>query len=79
MKVVSLTPWRACGAQAFFQQTNAAGISVHSHLTELIQSLLLSNDPTAFENIENFSLDIKKKHFSPAEPGLKVRLLLVLL
>jgi len=57
--------------KAFFQQTNASGVSLHSHLTEVIHKLLSSKDPNALDNLENISLEIKKQHFAAAEPGAK--------
>lgn len=58
-------------AKAYFQQTNAAGVSLHSHLTEVIHKLITSKDPNALENFENISLETKKAHFTAAEPGAK--------
>lgn len=60
-----------CFTQAFFQQTNAEGVSMHGHITELIQTLLRSKDENALAEFENISLDIKKKRFVAAEPGEK--------
>lgn len=53
-------------AQAYFQQTNKDGVSLHSHLAELIQELLTSKDPDALSKLESISLDVKAKHFKPA-------------
>jgi len=58
-------------AKAFFQQTNADGVSLHSHLSEVIHKLLISKDPAALDNLENISLEIKKQHFTAKEPGSK--------
>jgi len=58
-------------SKAFFQQANTDGVSLHSHLTEVIQHLLASKDPKALENFESISLGVKAKHFSAVEPGAK--------
>jgi len=58
-------------AKAYFQQANAAGISVHSHLTEVIHRLITSKDENALKEFENISLEVKKAHFTAEEPGVK--------
>ena len=59
--------------QAFFLKANADGVSLHSHLTELVHSLLQSKDPKALEKLESISLGVKAKHFTASEEGSKVR------
>ena len=58
--------------QAFFLKANKDGSSLHSHLTELVHSLLQSKDPKALEKLESISLAVKAKHFTAAEEGVKV-------
>ena len=38
---------------AFFSQAGTDGVSVRSHLTEVIHRLLLSKEPNALEQLEN--------------------------
>ena len=61
------------GSQAFFSQTGPDGVSVRSHLTEVIHKLLLSKDPDALQKLESLSLEVKAKHFDANQPGSKVR------
>lgn len=60
------------GSQAFFSQTGPDGVSVRSHLTEVIHKLLLSKDPDALQKLESLSLEVKAKHFDANQPGSKV-------
>ena len=59
--------------QAFFSKTGADGVSVRSHLAELIHSLLLSKDPKALEKLESISLEVKAAHYDGGVPAAKVR------
>ena len=52
--------------QAYLSVTNKDGVSLHSHLAEVIQELLASKDPDALSKLESISLDVKAKHFKPA-------------
>lgn len=56
---------------AFFSQTGPDGVSVRSHLTEVIHKLLLSKDPDALQKLESISLEVKAKHFDANQPGSK--------
>jgi len=56
---------------AFFSQAGADGVSVRSHLTEVIHKLLLSKDPDALAKLESISLSVKAKHFDANQPGSK--------
>lgn len=56
---------------AFFSKAGADGVSVRSHLTEVIHKLLLSKDPDALEKLESISLAVKAKHFDANQPGSK--------
>lgn len=58
-------------AKAYFLQSNADGVSMHSHLAELIQSVLLSKDNDALEKLESLSLEVKAGHFNADEPIVK--------
>ena len=51
-----------------FTQANAQGVSLHSHLSELIQQLLKAKDPK-LEELESISLEVKAKHFTSLEPA----------
>ena len=59
--------------QAFFSEANADGISMHSHLAEVIHKLLLEKPANPLESFESSSLEVKGKHFTAKEAGLKVR------
>jgi len=56
---------------AFFSKTGADGVSVRSHLAELIHSLLLSKDPKALEKLESISLEVKAAHYDGGVPAAK--------
>ena len=58
---------------AFFSQAGADGVSVRSHLTEVIHRLLLSKEANALEKLESISLEVKAGHFSGGAPGSRVR------
>lgn len=58
--------------QAFFLKANEDGVSLHTHLSEVLQSLLKSKDPNALANFESISLDVKAGRFQPSI-GVKVR------
>ena len=55
-------------------QSNKDGVSVHSHLTELIHTLLTEKDANALDNLENISLGVKARRFAVTEAGERVRL-----
>jgi radial spoke head protein 4A len=55
--------------QAFFSQAGADGVSVRSHLTEVIHRLLLSKEGDALEKLESISLEVKAAHFNAASSG----------
>ena len=59
-------------AQAYFAQTGKDGVSMQSHLTELIHKLLHSKNPKALEELESLSLEVKKTHFDANQPRSKV-------
>jgi len=59
--------------QAMLLACNKDGVSIHSHLTELIHSLLTDKDANALLNLENISLGVKAKRFAATEPGERVR------
>ena len=59
--------------QAFFTQANKDGVSLHSHLAEVIHKLLLEKPADVFERFESTSIDVKTQHFVARESGLKVR------
>lgn len=59
--------------QAFFSQANSDGVSVRSHLTELIHRLLQSKDPDALKSLESLSLEVKASHFKAETAGQRVR------
>lgn len=62
-------------AQAYFSEVDANGVSLHSHLAEVIHKLLLEKPKDALETFESLSLETKGKHFKAAEKGgLKVPL-----
>ena len=52
-------------AKAFLRQTNADGVSVYSHLTEVLATLLQKQPDNALDMLEGVSLECKKKHYSP--------------
>jgi hypothetical protein len=54
-------------------QSNRDGISIHSHLTELIHTLLTEKDVNALQNLENISLGVKAKRFVAPQAGERVR------
>jgi len=56
---------------AYFSKTGKDGISVRSHLAELIHTLLKSKDPDALAKLESLSLDVKQAHFDAKQPGSK--------
>jgi len=56
---------------AFFSKEGADGVSVRSHLAELIHSLLTSKDPNALEKLESISLEVKAAHFDGGKPATK--------
>jgi len=58
---------------AYFSKTAPNGVSVRSHLAELIHSLLTSKDPDALAKLESLSLDVKAAHFEAKQPGSKVK------
>lgn len=60
-------------AQAMLMQSNQDGVSIHSHLTELIHQLLMEKGASALEDLENISLGVKAKRFVAAEAGERVR------
>ena len=60
-------------AQAYFSQTGKDGVSIRSHLTELIHKLLLSKNPKALEQLESLSLEGNNTHFDANQPRSKVR------
>ena len=62
-------------SRSFLRQTNEDGVSVYSHLTEVLATLLINEKPDqALESLEGTSLACKKTHYSaasaiiPAEP-----------
>lgn len=59
-------------AQAFFSRSDKNGVSLHSHLSEVIHKLLQEKPADALETFESISLEVKQKHFVAHEPGLKV-------
>lgn len=59
-------------AQAFFSKSGKDGVSVRSHLAELIHKLLISKDADALAKLESLSLEVKQAHFDAAQPGSKV-------
>ena len=69
--LLTLTP--LARSQAFFSKSGSDGVSVRSHLAELIHKLLLTKDADALAKLESLSLEVKKAHFDAAQPGSKVR------
>ena len=64
----------ACAiVQAFFTQADEGGVSLHSHLAEVIHKLLLDRPSDALSSFESTSIDVKAKHFVAHEAGLKAR------
>merc|ERR1719473_1859559 len=53
-----------------FMQANTDGVSLHSHLSEVIQELLATKSPS-LDDLESISLEVKKKHFTSLEPAAK--------
>jgi len=51
--------------KAYFLQADKEGVSLHSHIAEVLQTLLTSKDPNALANFESTSLEVKAKHFKP--------------
>jgi radial spoke head protein 4A len=51
---------------AYLSQEGPDGMSVKSHLTELIHKLLLAKDPDALATLESLSLEVKAAHFDAA-------------
>src|SRR6056297_1447500 len=68
-----LTGRRPFATQAILLQCSKDGNSVHSHLTELIHTLLTEKDANALENLENISLAVKAKRFVAAQSAELVR------
>ena len=66
-------------SQAYFSKEGPDGVSVRSHLAELIHKLLTSKDPDALSKLESLSLEVKAAHFDAAAgskpPGAKQVLL----
>jgi len=60
----------AVDALAFFSQAGDDGVSVRSHLTEVIHRLLQSKEADALKSLESISLEVKAAHFAAAG-GLK--------
>ena len=61
---VTTHPMRGfCSPQAYFNQAGPDGVSMRSHLTEVIHRLLLSKDADALSKLESISLEVKAKHF----------------
>lgn len=58
-------------AEAYFAQATPDGISVRSHLAELIHRLLLSKEADALEKLETISMEVKAGHFNASAPGVK--------
>jgi len=58
---------------AFFSQANSDGVSVRSHLTELIHRLLQSKDPDALKGLESLSLEVKASHFKAEAAGQRAK------
>jgi len=58
-------------AKAFFSQADKSGVSLHSHLSEIIHKLLLEKPANPLEAFESISLQVKKNHFVASEAGLK--------
>jgi len=61
----------AAMARAFFSEADANGVSLHSHLAEVIHKLLLEKPSNPLESFESISMDVKGKHFAAKEAGLK--------
>ena len=67
-------PWLCCrnvmpsvaDAKAFLRKTNADGVSVYSHLTEVLATLLDQKPDNALDVLEGVSLACKQKHYIPA-------------
>lgn len=57
--------------KAFFSKADKNGVSLHSHLAEVIHKLLLEKPANPLETFESVSLEVKKKHFVSEEAGLK--------
>jgi hypothetical protein len=53
-------------AKAFLRKTNADGVSVYSHLTEVLATLLDQKPDNALDALEGVSLACKQKHYIPA-------------
>ena len=64
----------AC-AQAYFSKAGADGVSVRSHLAEIVHKLLLEKKSPAemLAKLESLSLEVKAAHFDANQPGSKVR------
>jgi len=57
--------------KAFFSKSDDSGVSLHSHLAEIIHKLLLEKPDNPLEAFESISLEVKKNHFIAKEAGLK--------
>lgn len=52
--------------KAFLRKTNADGVSVYSHITEVLATLLAQKPENALDVLEGVSLACKQKHYSAA-------------
>ena len=51
--------------KAFLRQTDKNGVSVYSHITEVLSTLLEKKPPNALDMLEGVSLACKSKHYDP--------------
>jgi hypothetical protein len=52
-------------AKAWLRQTNENGVSVYSHLTEVLATLLTHKPDAALDALEGVSLQCKQAHYAP--------------
>jgi radial spoke head protein 4A len=55
------------GGKAFLRATNKDGVSVYSHLTEVLATLLDQKAPNSLDMLEGVSKAVKAKHYQPDE------------
>jgi radial spoke head protein 4A len=53
-------------AKTYLRQTNEDGVSIYSHLTEVLATLLSTKPENPLDQLEGVSLQCKKGHYSPA-------------
>jgi len=60
---------------AYFSKAGADGVSVRSHLAEIVHKLLLEKKSPAemLAKLESLSLEVKAAHFDANQPGSKVK------